>query len=416
MAKLIRITLIILLLNVSAFTADWATWLGPNRDGKSTETGLLTSWPEGGPESVWKVTGLGEGYSSMAVVGDRIYTMGQEGGRQFVLAFGAANGEEVWRTPAGTAYSNEQGGGPRSMPIVDGDRLFALASDGSLVCLEKETGEQVWGFNYGEKFGSTAPQWGFSEHPLVDGDRLIITPGGAGAGIVALDKATGDVIWQAQDDPAGYSSVLPLDFGGRHIYTTMTATAAIGVDAEDGSLLWRYERVANRVANIATPVYADGYVFYSSQYNTGSVLLQLAVEDGNVTASEVYFSREMENHYTTSMLIGDYLYGFHGNQPGILKAMEFKTGNVAWQARSVGKGNCLVAEGLLYCQGENGTLGLIEPSPEGYREISRFEFQQAEQSGPFWAPSGHKWTYPTIANGRLYLRDQDILYAYDISR
>ena len=416
MPKSIRTTAALILFCIPALAADLTRWLGPNRDGQFAETGLLKSWPEGGPKSVWKVKGLGEGYSSIAVVGNRIYTQGQEGQQQFVLALDATTGKEVWKTSTGKPFQSDQGGGPRNMPQIDGNRLFALASDGTLVCLDAETGKRVWGFNYIEKFGSRNPRWGFSEHPLIDGDRLVIAPGGSGAGIVALNKATGAVIWQSQDDLASYSSVLPIDFGGLHIYTVMTASAAIGVDARDGSLLWRYAKVVNGVANIATPIYADGYVYYSTDYNTGCALLKLAAEGGKVTATEVYFNRDMQNHYTTSMKVGDYLYGFSGNQPGILVAMDLKTGKVAWKDRSVDKGNCVLAENLLYCQGESGKIGLIDPSPAGYKEISRFQIQPQDVSGAFWAPSGHMWTYPAIANGRLYIRDQDVLYAYDVKR
>jgi outer membrane protein assembly factor BamB len=191
----------------------------------------------------------------------------------------------------------------------------------------------------------------------------------------------------------------------------------MGVDAKDGSLLWRYEKVINRTANIATPVYADGYVFYSSDYNTGCALLKLTAEGGKVTATEAYFSPDMQNHYTTSIRIGDYLYGFSGNQPGVLTAMEFKTGKVAWKDRSVEKGNCILAENLLYCQGEGGKVGLIDPSPAGYKEISRFEIQRGGPgSQPPYAQGGNMWTVPVIANGRLYIRDLDNLYAYDIKR
>lgn len=403
----------VLLLSVPALGADWARWLGPNRDGKSTEKNLLTTWPPGGPTSVWKAKGLGEGYSSMAIVGDRIYTLGQNGGEQFVVALDAAGGKPIWKTTTSKAYENYRGNGPRSMPQVDGDRLYALDSNGTLVCLEAATGKRIWGLNYVEKFGSTMPKWGFSEHPLIEGDRLVIAPGGKGSGIVALNKATGAVLWQSQDDLAGYSSVLPIDFGGLHIYTVLMGSAAIGVDARDGALLWRYQKVANPVANVATPVYADGFVFYSSDYNTGCALLKLASDGGKVSASEVYFSRDMQNHYTTSIKVGDTLYGFSGNQPAVLTAMDFQTGKVAWKDRSVDKGNCILAEGLLYCQGENGKVGLLAPAPDGYKEISRFEIQA---SGPSWSPSGSLWTVPAIANGRLYLRDQDNLYAFDIKR
>lgn len=407
MSKLSRISALLLLLNIPVLAADWATWFGPNRDGKSTETGLLKSWPSGGPKSVWKATGLGQGFSSMAVVGNRIYTQGQQGDQQFVVALEAATGKQVWKTPTGKSYSEDHGNGPRGMPIVDGNRLYAVSADGTLVCLDYETGKRVWGFNYIEKFGSTMPRWAFAESPLVDGDRLVINPGGKGAGIVALNKATGAVIWQSQDDLANYSSVQAFDFGGHRIYTVLTASAAIGVDAKDGSLLWRFTKVANRVANIATPVYADGYVFYSSDYGSGCLLVKLSAEGGKVTAEEVYSHREMENHYTTSIKVGDFLYGFSGNQPGILVAMDFKTGRVAWKDRSVDKGNCIFAENLLYCQGENGKIGLIDPLPSGYKEISRFEIPKGQ-----W----NTWTVPVVANGRLYVREQDNLYAYDIKR
>jgi outer membrane protein assembly factor BamB len=351
----------------------------------------------------------------MAVVGDRIYTQGQEGGQQFVLALDAATGEQIWKTPNGKSYRSDQGGGPRSMPQVDGNRLYALAADGTLACLDTESGKLIWGLNYTEKLGSRVPRWGFTEQPLVDGDRLIVTPGGQGAGIVALNKNTGDVIWQSLDDPAAYSSILPIDFGGRRIYTTMTEPAAVGVDAEDGSLLWRYDKVTPGI-NVATPVYADGHVFYSTDYDTGCALLQLVVEGGKVTAKEVYFNSDMQTHYNTAILLDDHVYGFSGNQPGIFVAMDFKTGARAWRDRSVGKGNCIFAEGLLYCQGEDGTVALVDPSPAEYKEISRFEFQPALEDGPFWAPTGSMWTVPAIANGRLYLRSQDTLFAYDISR
>ena len=415
MLRIALISIVALFPYLPAAAADWATWLGPGRDGKSVETGLLTSWPRGGPKAVWKVNGVGEGYSSVAVVGNRLYTQGQEGGQQFVVALDAASGKPAWKTPTGKAYRNDQGGGPRGMPQIDGNRLYALASDGTLVCLDTQTGRRIWGFNYVEKFGSTNPRWGFSESPLIDGDRLVIAPGGKGAGIVVQNKATGAVIWQAQDDLADYSSVLPIDFAGLHIYTVVSATAAIGVNAKDGSLLWRYEKASNGMENIATPVYSDGYVFYSTAYYHGCALLKLAAEGGKVTATEVYFNSDMQNDYNTSIKVGDYLYGFSGFQPGILVAMNFRTGKVAWKHRSVDKGSCLLAEGLLYCQGESGKVGLVDPNPSGYKEISRFEISRKNVEME-WVPNGNMWAYPAIANGRLYIRDQDSLYAFDIRR
>jgi outer membrane protein assembly factor BamB len=412
---IIRISFVFFILCIPVYAADWATWLGPNRDGKSTETGFLRSWPEDGPKIAWKATGLGEGYSTMAIVGDRIYTLGQQGEQQFVLALDTATGKLVWRTTVGKAFHSEQGGGPRSMPQVDGNRLYALAADGTLVCLETETGRRVWGFNYIEKFDSPMPEWAFCESPLIDGDRLIIAPGGHGTAVVALNKATGDVIWQSGDAEAGYSSVLGFDFDGHRIYTVLTNSVAIGVDAKDGSLLWRYERIVNNFANVVTPVYADGYVFYSSAYGTGSALLRLTVEKENVRAKEEYFTSSMQNDYATSIKIGDYLYGFSGYEVGILTAMEFKTGKVVWKDRRAEKGNCILADRLMYCQGDEGTVTLIDPSPDGYTEMARFTITRPETHMPY-VYGGNMWTVPAIANGRLYIRDLDNLYAYDIKR
>ncbi len=404
----------LLLLCTTAFSADWPTWLGPNRDGKSPETGLLKSWPDGGPKVAWKATGLGEGYSSVAVVGNRIYTQGQEENGQFVLALHAANGKQVWKTTIGAAFKRCQGGGPRGMPQVDGNRLYALGSDGSLVCLETATGKKVWGLNYTEKFGSTNPMWAFSESPLIDGDRIVINPGGKGAGIVALNKTTGAVIWQSLDDLASYSSVLPIDFEGARIYSVLTSSGAVAVNAKDGSLLWRYGRAGNGPhINVATPLYFDGHVFYSSGYGNGGGLLKLAAQDGKVSASEVYFTRDMQNQYTSSIKIGGHLYGFSGNTPSFLVAMDFKTGKAAWKERAAQKGNCIFAEGLLYCQGEAGKVALVEPSPSGYKEVSFFDMGR-KNVAMVWAPNGNMWAYPAIANGKLYVRDQDVLSAFDI--
>jgi outer membrane protein assembly factor BamB len=393
--------LILFFFAIIAPAADWPQWRGPDRDGKSAETGLLDSWPKGGPRLLWKAQDLGEGFSSPAIVGDRLYIQGQHGGDQLVMAYDVHTGKQLWRTPAGKSYNEQHGNGPRGTPTVDGARLYALSADGTLVCLEIATGRRVWGLNFVERFGGQPPKSGYSESPLVDGGRLIVMPGGPGASVVALNKNTGDVIWKSQNDKAGFSSAIALDIGGTHALALLTAEAAIGLDAKDGALLWRYPRVANRTANIATPIVHDGYVFYSSDYGTGCVLLK-PTPDGKT--AEVYFNRDMRNHYTTSVLVGDYLYGFSSE---ILTAMEFKTGKVVWKDRSVGKGNCIYADQRLYCLGEDGVAGLIDPTPAAYKEVSRFEIPR----GPF-----NTWTSPAVANGQLYLREQGNLYCYNIKR
>jgi outer membrane protein assembly factor BamB len=396
--------LISLLFCVMASAADWPQWRGPGRDGKSAETGLLASWPAGGPRLIWKAQGLGEGYSPFAVVGSRLYTQGQQGDQQFVLALDVSTGKQLWKTPSGRSFRIEQGNGPRGTPTIDEDRLYALASDGMLVCLEIGTGKRIWGYNIGQRFGGSVPKWGYTESPLIEGDRIFVTPGGRGASVVALNKATGDLIWKSQDDGAGYSSAVPFDAGGIRGLATLTASAAIGLDMRNGALLWRYPKVANDVANIATPIVYDGYVFVSTDYGTGCALLKLTPAGGAVEASEVYFNRDMRNHYTTSVLLGDYLYGFSSS---ILTAMNFKTGKVAWSDRSVGKGNCIYAEQRLYCLGEDGVAGLIDPTPAGYKEVSRFQIPRGDF--PTWTP-------PVVANGKLYLREQDNLYCYNVKR
>jgi len=383
-----------------AWSADWPQWRGANRDGISPETGLLDSWPAGGPPLLWKVQGLGEGYASAAIAGGRLYIQGQQGDQEYVLALDANTGKQLWRSDTGHQFRESRGYGPRGTPTVDGDRLYALAADGMLVCLETATGKRIWGFNIEDRFHGRVLHWGISESPLVDQDRVVVTPGGAGAGVVALEKTTGKVLWMSQSDQAGYSSPVAFDAAGSREIAVFTGEAAIGLDFNSGRLIWRYERVANRTADIATPIVHDGEVFLSSDYGTGCALLKVAANG----ASEVYFNREMRNHYSTSVLVGDYLYGFSSS---ILTAMKFQTGEVAWRDRSVGKGSLIYADRHLYCLGEEGVVGLVEATPAAYREKSRFEIPK----GGF--PT---WSQPVIANGKLYLREQDNLYCYNIKR
>lgn len=387
-----------MLATFAASAADWPQWRGLHRDGKSPETGLLTVWPENGPPLQWKTSGLGEGYSAFSVAGDRLYTQGQRGSQQLVMAFDTATGRKVWETPSGGAYRERRGNGPRGTPTVDGDWLYALASDGTLACLDRAAGKKLWELNIVKEFGGEVVHWGISESPLVDGDRLIVTPGGPGASVVALDKKTGKLLWKSQSDKAGYSSPVAFDAAGRRQIAVLTGEGALGLNAANGELLWRNKKVANGIANIATPIAFDGRVFFSTDYGTGCLLLD--VRSGG--ARELYFNREMKNHYSSSILHQGYLYGFSSS---ILTAMKFEDGSVAWRDRSVGKGSVTYADGHLYVLSEAGRVALVEATPAGYREKSRFSI-----------PSGEfpTWTPPVIAHGRLYLREQDLLYAFDI--
>jgi outer membrane protein assembly factor BamB len=388
----------VLLTAVSLSAADWPQWRGPNRDGASAETGLLGSWPAGGPRVAWRASGLGEGYSAVAVAGGRVFTQGQSGAQEFVIAFDEKTGARAWLTPSGRAFRESRGNGPRGTPTIDGDRVYAMAADGSLFCLDAASGKVAWSQNVVQKYGGSVIPWGMSESPLINGPHVIVTPGGRGAAVVALNKADGTLVWKAGSDQAGYASAVTADIGGVRQIITLTGDAALGIRADNGQVLWRYTKVANNTANIATPIVSDGHVFLSTSYDTGGALLRLDAKG----ASEVYFTRRMQNHYSTSVLVGDVLYGFDDS---ILTAMRFKTGEVLWRHRSVGKGSVLYADKHLYLLGEDGVVGLAEARGDQYREISRFEIPAGRY--PTWAP-------PVIANGRMYIREQDNLIAFDI--
>ena len=379
--------------------ANWPQWRGPNRDGISKETGLLKQWPAEGPPLVWKATGAGRGYSSFSIANGKLYTLGLRGDREFVVAFDVATGKEAWATPHGSAFHNDRGDGPRGTPTVDGDRVYALGGNGDLSALDAKTGKLVWTKNVLEAFGGSNITWGISESPLVLGNKVLVNAGGQGASIVALNKSDGSVIWKSQSDEAGYSSAVPLELNGITEVVFFTARRAIGLDAKDGRLLWEYSKPSNNTANVATPIVRANRVFISSDYGTGGGVVEIKPDN---KAQEIWFSKDMRNHHSSSVLIGDYLYGFSAS---ILTAIKFDTGEMAWRDRSVGKGSLVFADGHLYLFSENGVVGLAEATPAGYKEKGRFRIQQG---------SLPTWTHPVVAGGRLYLRDQDTIYAFDV--
>jgi outer membrane protein assembly factor BamB len=379
-------------------TAEWFQWRGPNRDGKSAETGLLKTWPGQGPPLAWRASGAGIGYSSFAASGGRLYTLGGRGGREYVIALDAASGKKVWETPIGELFSNDRGDGPRGTPTVDGGRIYALGGNGDLVALDLKTGKPVWSKNLLRDFGGRNIPWGLSESPLVVNDRVLVQGGGPNASILALNKANGAVLWRNHSDEAGYASAVLATVAGTQQAVFFTSERALGVSVRDGRELWSYDKVANRTANIATPIVSDNRVFVSSDYGTGAALLEIS--PGGVR--EVYFTRDMRNHHSTSVLVNDHLYGFSGS---ILTAMRLKDGVVAWRDRSVGKGSLIYADQRLYLYSENGVVGLAEPTPAGYREHGRFRIETG---------SLPTWTHPVVTGGHLILRDQDNVYAYNI--
>ncbi|HEU4871648.1 MAG TPA: PQQ-binding-like beta-propeller repeat protein [Pyrinomonadaceae bacterium] len=401
--RLLFVATVLLLSVASAALAqsggNWPQWRGPNRDGISKETGLLKQWPAEGPPLAWKANGAGRGYSSFAISNGKLYTMGVRGDREFVVAFDVATGKEAWATAHGSAFRNDRGDGPRGTPTIDGDRVYALGGNGDLSALDARTGKIVWSKNILQEFGGSNIIWGISESPLVLGNKLLVNAGGPGASIVALNKANGSVIWKSQSDKAGYSSAIPVEINGVTQVVFFTGQRAVGLDSKDGRLLWEYERPSNRTANAATPIVRANRIFISSDYGTGGGVVEIKPDN---KAEEIYFTKDMKNHHSSSVLIGDHLYGFSSS---ILTAMKFDTGELAWRDRSVGKGSLVYADGHLYLLSENGVVGLVEATPAGYKEKGRFRIQQ--DSLPTWA-------HPVVAGGTLYLRDQDTIYAYDV--
>lgn len=395
---------------------DWPQWRGPHRDGISPETDLLKQWPEDGPPLVWEAKGLGGGFASVAVADGKIYTLGSSDGREHLSAYSAADGKSLWSAPVG--------GGDHSngTPTVDGERVYAVGLQGDLVCAKTADGQVLWRKNFGGDFGGRMMSgWGFSESPLVDGDRLICTPGAKDAILAALDKLTGETVWKAAmpaqvgnkgQDGAGYSSVVVSHGAGVKQYVQLVGRGVIGVAADDGKLLWTYNRVANGTANIPTPIVQGDYVFCSSGYGDGgTALLKLSKQAGGVNVEEVYFrtAKEMQNHHGGMILLGDYVYFGEGHNNGFPICVEMLTGKPTWKpGRGPGAGSAAIAyaDGNLYFRYQNGVMALIEATPKKYTLKSKFQLPMHGRES---------WPHPVIAEGRLYLRDQDVLMAYDIA-
>ena len=383
---------------------DWPQWRGPDRTGISRETGLLKQWPPSGPPLVWSSSNLGAGFGSIAVAGDHVFVQGLRGRDSVLSVLNRADGKGVWSKTIGPGGENDRGSGPRSTPTVDGDRVYVLTETGELVCLRIQDAAIVWRRNILKDFSGRNISWLLSESPLIDGNNIIVSPGGRNAGIVALDKMSGKTVWTSKDlsDEAGYASAIVADVLGVRTVMTLTSEAGIGVRASDGKLMWSHRAVANSTANITTPVFHDNKVFYSSAYGTGGALLGLQAQGQEIKAQEIYFTRDMQNHHGGIVLVNGYLYGFNN---AILTCLEFSTGKLMWRHRSVGKGSLAYADGHLYLFSEDNVVGLAEATPAGYREKGRFEISDAGISS---------WAHPVVSGGRLYIRNQGTLMSYDI--
>jgi outer membrane protein assembly factor BamB len=395
----------------AAFAADWPAWRGADRTAVSPETGLLKEWPKDGPKLAWKATGLGAGYSSPSVVGDRIYIMGTRGGDEFALTLDA-EGKPVWEAKVGRIAKEGPPSypGPRSTPTVEGDRVYVLGSAGDLVCLDT-TGKEVWRKSFVKDFDGKPGRWAFSESPLIDGDVLVCTPGGEKASLAALNKKTGEVIWTAsvpEGGEAAYSSPIAAEAGGQKEYMTFLRNGMASVSAKDGKFLWLFGQTPT-TTNCPTPIVRDGLVFesHAGPQGSGCALLRLTPDDPGY--KEVYAKKKvLDNHHGGVVLVGDYLYGTNGAALPLaaLACVDFKTGEEKWTNKSVGKGSIAAADGRLYVRGEMGAVALVDASPDGYKERGRFD-QPDRSKRP-------AWPHPVIAHGKLYLRDDDVLLCYDV--
>lgn len=393
---------------------SWPQWQGPDRTNVSKETGLLTKWPEGGPKLLWTYDNAGIGYSGPAVVGDRLYTMGSRDGTEMIYSLDVKTGKERWATPLGKVFVNNWGDGPRGTPTVDGDLVFGIGGQGALICVKADSGEKVWAKDLpGDLGGRVMSGWGFCESPLVDGGLLICTPGGSKGTFAALDKKTGEVVWRSKDltDATAYSSIVVAELGGVRQYINMTGNGVAAVDAKDGKLLWKSEQSRNGVAIIPTPIVHDGHVFVTSGYGAGCGLLKINKSGDAFEAEVVYSNKNLANHHGGVVLVDGKLYGHSDTKSGWI-CQDFKSGEVVWQSRKLGKGSLTCVGGKLICYSErDGTVVLADVSPKGWTESGRFPLPQ-QTTKP--RKSGQIWTHPVVCNGKLYLRDQDLLFCFDV--
>jgi len=401
--------------SASAQAEDWPQWRGPKRNGVSSETGLLKEWPKEGPRLIWQAKDIGSGYSTPAVVGERLYLLGNDGlENEFVQALSAADGKRAWSTRLGNVGNPKQQPSfpaARSTPTVEGEFLYALGSDGDLACVEAANGKVRWRKNLRTDFGGKPGTWAYAESPLIDGNALVCTPGGSEATLVALNKTTGEVIWKCalpSGDEAAYASAILIEAGGVKQYVQFLQKGLAGVEAKTGKLLWRYDKIVSKYgANIPTPIAQNGAI-YGGGAGTGGGLIKLQAKAGSFEAQQIYFSPKLPTAIGGAIEIGGLLYGTTAQA---LLCVDFATGAIKWEDRALGAAALCCADGRLYLHGENGEVCLVEPSPDAYKEKGHFTPpDQPKRSSPM----EKSWAYPVVANGRLYLRDHGSLWTYDV--
>jgi len=391
-------------LNAAPF--DWPQWRGPDRTHISKETGLLKTWPANGPKRVWLYENAGNGYSAPAIVDGKFFTLGTRDGQEILLILEANTGKELRAVKLGAVLANDWGDGPRGTPTVDGNQVYVLSGPGNLVCVKIADGKIVWSAMM-KALGGETPKWGYTESVLVDGKQVVCTPGGAKGTVAALDKMTGKVLWQSKGftEPAHYSSIVPARINNVAQYVQRTEKSVVGIRASDGKLLWETS-FPGRTAVIPTPIVKGNEVYVTAGYGSGCKLVRIEA-DNQVTT--VYENKVMKNHHGGVVLVGDYIYG-HNDLAWVCQ--NFKTGEEVWSEKAFKKGAVSYADGMLYCLEEaTGTIVLVDASPAGWKEHGRFTLNPQTK---IRSSKGRVWTHPVISNGKLYLRDQDIIFCFDI--
>lgn len=415
----IRSLLVLLTLIPAVVTAqDSPQWRGPKRDGHSPDSKLNLDWNKKPPRHLWTSEGgLGSGYGSVSIVGDRLYTTGNFDDGQHLVAARVDNGAVLWKRKLTDRKPNHGFEGSRCTPTVDNGHVYVVGSDGSIACLAASTGALKWQRRFSDWDGKMMSVWGFSESPLVDGKLVLCTPGGPNAVVVALDKMTGKEVWKCKSPPsggkgkdgAGYASITISNAGGVRQYVTLVGRGVIGIRAKDGELLWHYDGVANRTANIPDPICEGNFVFCSSGYGTGSALIELRKRGRKFTVDEKYFlgGKDMQNHHGGMIKIGNHVYCGHGNNKGFPTCVDLNSGKVLWQDRGPAGGSAAltaVGKNLIY-RYQNGVVALIAANPDRYELKGKFkpDFQK-----------GASWAHPVVCRGKLYLREQDKLMCYEL--
>ena len=383
-------------------SASWPQWLGPDRNGISPETGLFGDKPSF--EESWRVH-AGPGFSGLSVVGNRIYTMYTHSGDEYAVCLDARNGEVIWRTRTDRNLPERQGGdGPRATPTVADGMVYVSSAYGKLYALDSQTGSQQWSRDLAREFGSKRPRWGFCPSPLVAGDLVLIEAGGTGGhSLIAFDKISGDVAWKTGRDKLGYSSPITATIGQTRQAVFFTGNGLIAVAPQHGQVLWKHPWTTSHDVNAATPVFIPPNRFFiSSGYGTGSTVVEVSATDRGYSVKEIWRNKKMKNHFATSIYYQGHLYGFDGS---ILKCLDAETGSEKWKTRGYGKGTLIVADGHLVILGEQGNLGLAEATPTGFVEKANTRVFRSKC-----------WTVPTLADGRLYLRDESEIVCIDLAK